>query len=98
MYVLPGHHGTGVSTALMLAALDWARTEGYPGVWGGGNQVKVRAPSPPPPAAATSSSAAAIASTSEVSCRRSSVRSPMRTSSNTDSGCSFCTTTTGTSR
>ncbi|WP_174186843.1 GNAT family N-acetyltransferase [Nocardia barduliensis] len=43
MYVLPGHHGTGVSTALMLAALDWARAEGYPGVWLGVNQENVRA-------------------------------------------------------
>lgn len=43
MYVLPGHHGTGVSTALMLAALEWARTEGYPGVWLGVNQENVRA-------------------------------------------------------
>ncbi|WP_174372177.1 GNAT family N-acetyltransferase [Nocardia araoensis] len=43
MYVLPGHHGTGVSTALMNAALDWARAEGYPGVWLGVNQENVRA-------------------------------------------------------
>ncbi|MGK8523168.1 GNAT family N-acetyltransferase [Nocardia asteroides] len=43
MYVLPGHHGTGVSTALMRAALDWARAEGYPGVWLGVNQENIRA-------------------------------------------------------
>ncbi|MEU2122265.1 GNAT family N-acetyltransferase [Nocardia niwae] len=43
MYVLPGHHGTGVSTALMTAALEWARAEGYPGVWLGVNQENVRA-------------------------------------------------------
>ncbi|MFR9750285.1 N-acetyltransferase family protein [Nocardia sp. 004] len=43
MYVLPGHHGTGVSTALMRAALDWARSEGYPGVWLGVNQENTRA-------------------------------------------------------
>ncbi|MEV6323340.1 GNAT family N-acetyltransferase [Nocardia sp. NPDC051787] len=43
MYVLPGHHGSGVSTALMQAALEWARAEGYPGVWLGVNQENVRA-------------------------------------------------------
>ncbi|MFG3615162.1 GNAT family N-acetyltransferase [Nocardia sp. NPDC047654] len=43
MYVLPGHHGTGVSTALMKAALDWARAEGHPGVWLGVNQENARA-------------------------------------------------------
>ncbi|MBF6165935.1 GNAT family N-acetyltransferase [Streptomyces gardneri] len=43
MYVLPGHHGSGVSTALMRAALDWARAEHYPGVWLGVNQENVRA-------------------------------------------------------
>ncbi|MET9284064.1 GNAT family N-acetyltransferase [Nocardia beijingensis] len=43
MYVLPGHHGSGVSTALMNAALDRARAEGYAGVWLGVNQENVRA-------------------------------------------------------
>ncbi|MGW4717342.1 GNAT family N-acetyltransferase [Nocardia sp. NPDC004260] len=43
MYVLPGWHGTGVSTALMNAALDWARAAGYPGVWLCVNQENVRA-------------------------------------------------------
>ncbi|MBF6322606.1 GNAT family N-acetyltransferase [Nocardia cyriacigeorgica] len=43
MYVLPGHHGTGVSTALMVAALDRAREDGYPGVWLGVNQENARA-------------------------------------------------------
>ncbi|WP_040867750.1 GNAT family N-acetyltransferase [Nocardia exalbida] len=43
MYVLPGHHGTGVSTALMTAALDLARAEGHPGVWLGVNQENARA-------------------------------------------------------
>lgn len=43
MYVLPGHHGGGVTTALMNAALDRARAEGYAGVWLGVNQENVRA-------------------------------------------------------
>ncbi|WP_280233134.1 GNAT family N-acetyltransferase [Nocardia cyriacigeorgica] len=43
MYVLPGHHGTGVSTALMRAALDRAREDGYPGIWLGVNQENLRA-------------------------------------------------------
>ncbi|MCP2287789.1 GNAT family N-acetyltransferase [Nocardia amikacinitolerans] len=43
MYVLPGHHGTGVSTALMRAALERAREEGYAGVWLGVNQENTRA-------------------------------------------------------
>lgn len=43
MYVLPGHHGAGVSTALMLAALDLARTDGFPGIWLGVNQENTRA-------------------------------------------------------
>lgn len=43
MYVLPGHHGTGVSTALMTAALDWTRAQGYRGVWLGVNQENARA-------------------------------------------------------
>lgn len=43
MYVLSGHHGTGVSTALMTAALDHARDNGYAGVWLGVNQDNARA-------------------------------------------------------
>lgn len=43
MYVLPGHHGTGVSTALMHAALDRARADGYAGAWLGVNQSNLRA-------------------------------------------------------
>ncbi|WP_373864931.1 GNAT family N-acetyltransferase [Nocardia xishanensis] len=43
MYVLPGHHGTGVSTALMHAALEHAREGGYPGIWLGVNQANTRA-------------------------------------------------------
>ncbi|MFG1794817.1 GNAT family N-acetyltransferase [Nocardia sp. NPDC049149] len=43
MYVLPGHHGSGVSTALMLAALERAREGGFAGVWLGVNQENARA-------------------------------------------------------
>ncbi|MGF6882888.1 GNAT superfamily N-acetyltransferase [Nocardia sp. GAS34] len=43
MYVLSGHHGAGVSTALMLAALDHARIGGYAGAWLAVNQDNVRA-------------------------------------------------------
>ncbi|MBF6354495.1 GNAT family N-acetyltransferase [Nocardia higoensis] len=43
MYVLPGHHGTGVSSALMETALQIAREGGYPGVWLGVNQLNARA-------------------------------------------------------
>jgi GNAT superfamily N-acetyltransferase len=43
MYVLPGHHGAGVSTALMLAALDHARRGGFAGAWLAVNQDNVRA-------------------------------------------------------
>nr|WP_069160181.1 GNAT family N-acetyltransferase [Nocardia altamirensis] len=43
MYVLPGHHGSGVSTALMLAALERAREGGFAGVWLGVNEENVRA-------------------------------------------------------
>ncbi|WP_459547078.1 GNAT family N-acetyltransferase [Nocardia sp. X0981] len=43
MYVLPGHHGTGVSSALMQVALDRAREAGYAGVWLGVNQQNTRA-------------------------------------------------------
>lgn len=43
MYVLPGQHGTGVSTALMDAAVTYARSTGYAGVWLGVNQHNQRA-------------------------------------------------------
>ncbi len=43
MYVLPGRHGTGVSTALMSAAIDQARATGCAGVWLGVNQRNARA-------------------------------------------------------
>ncbi|WP_280402266.1 GNAT family N-acetyltransferase [Nocardia carnea] len=43
MYVLPGHHGTGVSSALMKAALERARGAGYACVWLGVNQQNLRA-------------------------------------------------------
>jgi len=43
MYVLPGRHGTGVSSALMEAALRVAHEGGYPGLWLGVNQQNVRA-------------------------------------------------------
>ncbi|MBF6175141.1 GNAT family N-acetyltransferase [Nocardia blacklockiae] len=43
LYVLPDHHGAGVSTALMRAAVDDARRGGYAGVWLGVNQGNERA-------------------------------------------------------
>ncbi|MFF0487997.1 GNAT family N-acetyltransferase [Nocardia sp. NPDC003482] len=43
MYVLPGHHGSGVSTALMAAAVDTARRGGFAVVWLGVNQYNERA-------------------------------------------------------
>jgi GNAT superfamily N-acetyltransferase len=43
MYVLPGHHGAGVSKALMNAVLARAREDGMAGVWLGVNQENVRA-------------------------------------------------------
>lgn len=43
MYVLPGHHGTGVSTALMHAALEQAHADGYLAMWLGVNQQSARA-------------------------------------------------------
>lgn len=43
MYVMPGHHGTGVSTALMLDSLARAREQGCAGVWLGVNQENTRA-------------------------------------------------------
>lgn len=43
LYVLPGHHGSGVATPLIEAALDRAREDGAKGVWLGVNQENVRA-------------------------------------------------------
>ncbi|MEV0246294.1 GNAT family N-acetyltransferase [Nocardia sp. NPDC050712] len=43
MYVLPGHHGSGISKALMRAALERAREAGAVGVWLGVNQLNERA-------------------------------------------------------
>ncbi|GAA5106777.1 GNAT family N-acetyltransferase [Nocardia iowensis] len=43
MYVLPGHHGSGVSTALMIACMERAREGEFAGVWLGVNQENVRA-------------------------------------------------------
>lgn len=43
LYVLPDHHGEGVSHLLMTAALDRARQAGAAGVWLGVNQENVRA-------------------------------------------------------
>ncbi len=43
MYVLPNHHGLGVSSALMRAAVDEAAASGHAGVWLGVNQQNGRA-------------------------------------------------------
>ncbi len=43
MYVMPGHHGSGISAALMDAVVDYARNGGYPVVWLGVNQLNKRA-------------------------------------------------------
>jgi GNAT superfamily N-acetyltransferase len=43
MYVLPEHHGSGVSTALMNAALDAAAEWGAGRIWLGVNQKNSRA-------------------------------------------------------
>ncbi|GAB3445701.1 GNAT family N-acetyltransferase [Phycicoccus ginsengisoli] len=43
IYVLPGHHGAGVSRLLMTAALEAARGRGAQGVWLGVNQLNERA-------------------------------------------------------
>jgi ribosomal protein S18 acetylase RimI-like enzyme len=42
-YVLPGHHGQGVASALMAATLDAARRTGARGIWLGVNQLNGRA-------------------------------------------------------
>ena len=43
IYVVPGHHGAGVSRLLMDASLDAARGRGAAGVWLGVNQLNERA-------------------------------------------------------
>ncbi|MGW0175288.1 N-acetyltransferase family protein [Rhodococcus sp. NPDC003322] len=43
LYVLPDHHGEGVSHHLMDAALEHARSAGVAGVWLGVNQENLRA-------------------------------------------------------
>lgn len=43
MYVLPGHHGAGISKALMNASLERAREDAVAGVWLGVNQHNERA-------------------------------------------------------
>lgn len=43
MYVLPGHHGSGVSTALMTAVIAHATEADYAGIWLGVNQHNARA-------------------------------------------------------
>ncbi|MFC4374591.1 GNAT family N-acetyltransferase [Nocardia halotolerans] len=43
MYVLPGHHGSGVAGALMEAAVETARDTGAHGVWLGVHQGNERA-------------------------------------------------------
>ncbi|MFC4126805.1 GNAT family N-acetyltransferase [Nocardia rhizosphaerae] len=43
MYVLPGHHGSGVSAALMTAVVATAREAGASAVWLGVNQSNERA-------------------------------------------------------
>ena len=43
IYVLPGHHGAGVSRLLMEAALEAAGRRGAAGVWLGVNQLNERA-------------------------------------------------------
>lgn len=43
MYVLPGQHGSGVSAALMLRALEHSRADSSKAVWLGVNQQNARA-------------------------------------------------------
>ncbi|MFE3544436.1 GNAT family N-acetyltransferase [Nocardia sp. NPDC059177] len=43
MYVLPGHHGSGVAAALMAATVTTAREAGAVAVWLGVNQANERA-------------------------------------------------------
>lgn len=43
MYVLPSHHSTGAASALMRAAIDWARVDGAASAWLGVNENNARA-------------------------------------------------------
>ena len=43
LYVRPGHHGAGISVALVAAAADSARAAGCAGMWLGVNQENARA-------------------------------------------------------
>jgi ribosomal protein S18 acetylase RimI-like enzyme len=43
IYVLPGHHGSGASHALMTAAIEAATARGAAGAWLGVNQLNERA-------------------------------------------------------
>jgi GNAT superfamily N-acetyltransferase len=43
LYVRPGHHGAGISVALVAAAADSARAAGRTGMWLGVNQENARA-------------------------------------------------------
>ncbi|QNG18973.1 GNAT family N-acetyltransferase [Rhodococcus triatomae] len=43
LYVVPGHHGSGVAAALMDAIVERARAAGRAGIWLGVNQKNVRA-------------------------------------------------------
>jgi len=43
LYVRPGHHGAGVSVALVAAAVEFARAAGRVGMWLGVNQENERA-------------------------------------------------------
>lgn len=43
MYVLPGHHGSGIASTLMTATLDAARDTGAAGVWLGVSEENDRA-------------------------------------------------------
>jgi ribosomal protein S18 acetylase RimI-like enzyme len=43
LYVRPGHHGAGISVALVAAAADSARMAGCAGMWLGVNQENARA-------------------------------------------------------
>jgi ribosomal protein S18 acetylase RimI-like enzyme len=43
LYVLPGHHGSGLAGELMIASIDLAATHGSPTIWLGVNQLNERA-------------------------------------------------------
>jgi tRNA (guanine37-N1)-methyltransferase len=42
-YVVTGHHGSGVASALLAATIDAARSRGAAGIWLGVNQHNPRA-------------------------------------------------------